>query len=84
MICKLQLQQMKKIDIAKADPNTLADVNQIQIDSSLPQEQKMERYFEQVGNPYCFRCGDTPVKIRFVSEDKTLNQSLCNYFLSLK
>lgn len=84
MINKLQLQEMRSVDITKADRGTLVDINDIHIDSSLPIEEKMKSYLEQIVNPYCFLCGDTPVNIRFVSETKTLKQSLCDYFLSLK
>lgn len=81
---KSQLQQMRSVDITQADPCTLVDIRTVYIDSSLPTAEKMHSYFEQVVNPYCFLCGDTPVRIRFVAESKLLKQSLCNYFLSLK
>ena len=84
MIGKAQLQQMKGVDITQVDRSTLADIRNVHIDSSLPAEKKMQSYFEQIVNPYCFLCGDTPVKIRFVAENKTLKQSLHDYFLSLK
>ena len=84
MINRLQLQQMKSVDITQVDRSTLVDIRKIHIDSSLPAAKKMQSYFEQIINPYCFLCGDTPVRIRFVAEDKTLKQSLCDYFLSLK
>ena len=84
MICKSQLQQMKSIDITQVDRSTLADIRNINIDGSLPEAKKMQSYFEQIVNPYCFLCGDTPVKIRFVAENKTLKQSLYNYFSGLK
>lgn len=84
MISQLQLQEMRSVDITQVDRSTLADIRSIHIDPALPTEQKMQSYLEQIGNPYCFLCGDTPVKIRFVSESKTLKQSLCDYFLSLK
>ena len=84
MITKLQLQQMRNLDITQVDRSTLVDIRNIHIDSSLPAAKKMQSYFEQIVNPYCFLCGDTPVRIRFVAEDRTLKQSLCDYFLSLK
>ena len=84
MIDKLQLQQMRNVDITQVDRSTLIDIRNIHIDSSLPAAKKMQSYLEQIVNPYCFLCGDTPVRIRFVAEDRTLKQSLCDYFLSLK
>ena len=84
MMNKLQLQKMRSIDITQIDHSTLIDIRNIHIDSSLPAAEKMQSYFEQIKNPYCFLCGDTPIRIRFAAEDKTLKQSLCDYFLSLK
>ena len=84
MIDKAQLKQMKNADITQADRSALVDIRNIHIDGSLPAVKKMQDYFEQIVNPYCFLCGDTPVRIRLVAEDRTLKQSLCDYFLSLK
>ena len=84
MIDKRKLQQMRNVNITQTDPGTLTDISDIHIDSSLSRADKMENYFEQTVNPYCFRCGDTPVRIGFVTENKTLKQSLRSYFLSLK
>lgn len=75
---------MRSVDITQVDRSTLADICNIHIDPAMPTAEKMQSYLEQIVNPYCFLCGDTPVKIRFVSESKTLKQSLCDYFLSLK
>ena len=84
MINKLQLQQMSSVDITQADRCALVDLRDVHIDSSWPAAKKMQSFLAQIVNPYCFLCGDIPVKIRFVAEDKTLKQSLCDYFLSLK
>lgn len=79
-----QLEEMKDVDITKVDRQSLVDITDIQIDSTLPTAEKMQSYLEQVKNPYCFLCGDTPVRIRFVCKSKTLAQSLGDYFISLK
>lgn len=84
MIRQSQLQEMRNADITQVDRGALVDIRSIRIDAALPAAQKMQSYLDQVGNPYCFLCGDTPVKIRFVSESRTLKQSLRDYFLSLK
>lgn len=84
MLNRKQLDAMKGVDITEVDRQTLVDINEVNINGLLNSVQKMENYIEQVKNPYCFLCGDTPVKIRFVTENKTLTQSLGNYFSSLK
>lgn len=84
MIDSLQLKELKEADITRVNRNRLVDIKDVKIDNSLPAGEKVERYIEQIKNPYCFLCGDTPVKIRFVSETKTLKKSLSDYFMSLK
>ena len=69
MIGKAQLEQMKSVAITQVDRSALVDIRNIHIDGS---------------NPYCFLFGDTPVRIRFVAEDRTLKQALYNYFAGLK
>jgi hypothetical protein len=81
---KKQLDAMNSVDITKVDRDSLTDINSVKVDNSLPTAQKMQSFFEQVKNPYCFMCGDTPVRIRFVSDEKTLTESIGNYFTSLK
>ena len=75
---------MKNEDITQVDRSTLVDIRSIHIDSSLPAAVKVRNYLEQVRDPYCFLCGDTPVRVRFVTEEKTLKKSLRTYLLGLK
>lgn len=84
MIDRLRLQEMKDVDITQVDRDSLVDIRDVKIDSLLSADKKAERYIKQIKNPYCFLCGDTPVKIRFVSETRTLKKSLIDYFMSLK
>ena len=84
MIDRSQLQELKNVDITQVDRNILVDIKDIKIDSSSSAEEKVERCIKEIKNPYCFLCGDTPVKIRFVSETKSLKKSLGDYFMSLK
>ena len=84
MIGKAQLEQMKSVAITQVDRSALVDIRNIHIDGSAPAAEKMQSCLAQIGNPYCFLCGDTPVRIRFVAEDRTLKQALYNYFAGLK
>lgn len=66
----------------------LADMRQQNIkevnDTSLPPEQRMMNYLEQVKNPYLFRCGDAVVSVRFSAGGTALDGLLKNYFSGLK
>jgi len=76
--------EMSQVEINKIDPSTLVDINSIAINHTLPHEEKILSFIQQMGNPYCFISGGIPVRVRFVGEGKNLSQSLVNYFSMLK
>ncbi|HCC34862.1 MAG TPA: hypothetical protein DEQ02_04225 [Ruminococcaceae bacterium] len=63
---------------------SLVNIEDVQIDQSLPIIQRMEEYLAQVKNPYHFLCGDTPVKISFLSTGKSLSEKLAEHFIRKK
>jgi len=75
---------MSQVEIDKIDPATLADIEAININHTLPHEEKILSFVAQMGNPYCFMSGDIPVRVRFVGQGKNLSQSLVSYFSLLK
>lgn len=80
----LELKSMSAMGIDQIDRNSLIDIKDIKIDPSLPPKQRMEHYLKQIKNPYFFMSGDTLVHIRFINKEKSLSQSLINYFSNLK
>lgn len=79
-----QLEQMRSIDITKADPSTLVDLNGIHLDPTAPYEERMQQYFAQVKNPYAFRVGDVAVKVEFAQDGRTLRDAVTSYLTTLK
>lgn len=80
----MQLAEMSRIEINTIDRSSLVDIKTVKIDSSLPIAKRMLRYLDQVKNPYCFRCGETPVKIRFSQTGKTLDEAIKDHYIGLK
>lgn len=83
MVSKKQLEGMAQVSIQGVDPGTLPDLLDVTIEGDTP-AQRLESYLSQVGNPYCFRVGKTPVRITFSEGGKPLENKLKSYFLSLK
>ncbi len=79
-----ELEEMRQIGIDMVERDDLRNIRAIDLDPSLPQTERVRRYLEQTGNPYCFLSDDIPVRIRFTDTDRTLSQSLLEYFLRLK
>lgn len=83
MIDKTLLKNMSHIEIKNVAPDLLQDILEIKI-SGETASQRLESYIAQVGNPYCFRVGNTPVRISFKSCGETLDKKIKSYFLGLK
>ena len=78
------LDAMSKMEIENAVKSDLADIRDVKIDGSLPEEERLRRYLEQIKNPYCFLCGEIPVKIRFSADGGELEEILKRHFIALK
>lgn len=55
----------ESIDIKSVDRSKLRNLEQVQIDLSLPCEQRVQNYIEQIGDPYCYMDGDVVVSLGF-------------------
>ena len=83
----MTLEELKALRIAadgEIDRASLADINTVKLDQSLPAAQRAEQYLEQIRNPYCFLCGDVVVHLEFNENGKDLATHLKNYFISCK
>lgn len=60
---------MRNMDVREVDPAALLDIEDIQIDTSLPPVERMASVLQQMnGNPYFFRSGSLVVKTTFQGE----------------
>ena len=66
-----------------ADMSGLVDIRDVKVDRSLPVEDRIRSYVEQVKDPYCFRVGDVKVRVSFASNGRTLNDSFTDMLASL-
>lgn len=79
----MTVEEMKAVDIRTVDRNTLVDIRDVKIDRSLPLEERVRSFVEQIKNPYCFRCGDAVVKTSFLDTDVTLEDCVESYLRNL-
>lgn len=79
----MTVEEMKVVDIRTVDRDTLVDIKNVKIDRSLPFEERVRSFVEQIKNPYCFRCGDVVVKTSFLDTDVTLEDCVESYLRNL-
>ena len=80
---KLSLEQMKNTDVRSIDPTALVDIRDVSVNTSLPKNERMLDYLDQIKNPYCFKCGKTVVKVSFADTQTTIEDRLEKYLLAL-
>lgn len=52
---------------------TLVDLRDVKLDSSMSQTERIQSYLKQIKNPYCFRVGDVVVNVAYTKGGATLN-----------
>ena len=51
----------------------LVDIRDVKIDRSLPSEERIKSFIEQIKNPYQFKVGNTVVRVSFANTQKIMN-----------
>ena len=68
----MTIEEMKSIDVRTVDTDTLVDISDVEVDESLPKDERIREYIRQVKNPYCFKVGDVVVKCSYSNDGVTL------------
>ena len=79
----MSLEELKSVDIRTVKPEDVADIQQIKIDDTLPQQEMRKEFIRQVGNPYCFRVGKVIVKSTYSGDGVSLNERFEELLMSL-
>ena len=58
-----------------SDLTDLVDIRDVKVDCSLPTEERVRSYVEQIKNPYCFRVGDVKVRVSYADKAQSLDDS---------
>lgn len=83
MVSNCNLSALQSKDIRGMNFADLTDIQDVIIQGETTQE-RLHSYLAQVKNPYCFRVGNTPVKISFSPTEIELSDKLEKFFISLK
>ena len=75
----MTLEEMKAVDIRTVDPETLVDIRDVHIDTSLPKEERMRNFLKQIKNPYVFKYKDVVIKTSFANNGLTIEDCLEDY-----
>lgn len=79
-----ELEKMQTVDIGAVDANTLPDVSGMAFHSALSREERITRFIQAGGNPYCFCVGGVGVKIEFAERGPSLQDTLADFLIRAK
>lgn len=83
MYTREDLIALSKIDMEQIDSTSLKELTEITIDPNIAIDERIEKYFNDIKNPYLFLVGGTKVHISYSDHDtKTLEECLCNYLIN--
>ena len=70
----MSIEEMKNVDVRTVDRDRLVDINEIEIDDSLPPKERTAEFLRQIQNPYCFRVGKVIVKNVYSDDGVSLQE----------
>ena len=79
----MTVEEMKAVDIRTVDRETLVDIRDVKIDRSLPLEERVRSFVEQIKNPYQFKVGNTVVKVSFANTQNTITDNFINMIATM-
>ena len=62
---------------------SLVDIRDVKIDRSLPIEDRVKSYVEQLKNPYMFKVGNTVVRVSYADTNRTMNDNFVNMIAAM-
>ena len=66
-----------------ASADQLVDIRDVKIDSSLPTEERIKSFVEQIRDPHQFKIGSTVVHVAFANTQNTLTDNFINMVASM-
>ena len=61
----------------------LVDIRNVKIDRNLPSDERIRSFIEQIKNPYCFKVGDTVVKVSFADTPNPITDNFINMIATM-
>lgn len=79
-----QIRKLRDVDITQIDKSKLPDMSRVKLDPHLSKEERLTRILRAAKNPYCFRYGDTAVKLEFADDGPSLQDVMADFLIRQK
>ena len=78
-----KLENLKQVDIRTVSADTLINIEDVQIDPSLPKSERMGSFMKQIKNPFCYKCNGIIVKSVYDDSGDNLEAKLVGLFMTM-
>ena len=78
-----KIEAMRNVDIRTVDKSILVDIADVEIDTSLPDRERMLDFIRQVKNPYCYLDHGIVVKVSFAGK-RSMEESIVHYINTME
>ncbi|MDR2023851.1 MAG: hypothetical protein LBQ71_11565 [Hungatella sp.] len=82
-LSQIDFEALKQVDVRTVDPDTLVDIRKLDIDPTLPRDERLKEFIRQVKNPYCFKVGKIAVSVGFNKDGHTFEKCMEHYLQTL-
>lgn len=84
LIDTMSLKVLQEISYDTIKKDTLVNVSELASDKTATIFERIEKFIDEVKNPYIMQCGKTIVEVEFSETDKTVESQIKSYLKSLK
>lgn len=84
LINTMSLKALQEVSYDSTPKDTLVNVSELTLDETGTIFERIEKFIEEVKNPYIMQCGKTIVEVAFSDTEKTIESQMKSYLKSLK
>ena len=81
---RIELEELKKVDVRTVDVSVLEEIEKIEINSSLSARERWVDFAEKIKNPFCFICNGMVVKVSYSEAKESLENKLVQLCISME
>lgn len=74
---------LNDINLKTVKSEELVERSTVKINMEASKEERVKEYIKQIKNPYCYKDGNTIVKISFAQTDITMEECISHYLKGL-
>lgn len=79
-----EIQRMKNIDVRTVQACDLVNVEDIEVNTELPKEERLLEFIKKVKNPFCYICNGMIIKTSYSDTKETLENRLVQLCISME